>query len=79
MRSSILSILSVALGFVLPPLPARYKIKGLVIDPYNELEAPAAVRHGRVKETDYISAMLSKVRPPTHSVLHLPRCIQMSA
>ena len=37
----------------------RYGIRGLVIDPYNELEHQ---RPAHVTETEYISKMLSKVR-----------------
>ena len=36
----------------------RHGIRGLVIDPYNELEQ----QRGSQSETEYISAMLSKVR-----------------
>ncbi|GFR46867.1 hypothetical protein Agub_g8508 [Astrephomene gubernaculifera] len=36
----------------------RYGIRGLVIDPYNELEQ----RRGSMSETEYVSSMLSKVK-----------------
>ena len=38
----------------------RYGIRGLVIDPYNELEHQRD--HGRATETEYVSNMLSKVK-----------------
>lgn len=40
------------------PLYGRHGIRGLVIDPYNELEQ----QRGSHTETEYISALLGKVR-----------------
>lgn len=49
-----------ALQLVFIPSPrARYGVKGLVIDPYNELDTR---RRGDMFETEYVSCMLSKVK-----------------
>lgn len=39
----------------------RYGIRGLVIDPYNEMEHQ---RKSNQTETEYVSRLLSKVSPP---------------
>jgi twinkle protein len=41
------------------PALHRYGIRGLVVDPYNELSHE---RPGHVSETEYVSQMLSKVK-----------------
>ena len=41
------------------PPPPRYGIRGLVIDPYNELDHQRA---GNVSETEYVSHMLTKIK-----------------
>ncbi len=45
--------------------PHRYGIRGLVIDPYNELDH---ARPSYMQETEYVSSMLSKVRGNGRSV-----------
>jgi twinkle protein len=43
----------------MPPHGCRHGVRGLVIDPYNEISHQ---RPGNVSETDFVSTMLSKVK-----------------
>jgi hypothetical protein len=50
-------------------IPNRYGIRGLLIDPYNELDHQ---RHSSMSETEYVSQMLTKIkRFAQHNDVHV--------